>query len=172
MPTVFLAIDGAAKGNPGAAGIGVVICDEEGRALLEMGEYIGETTNNVAEYTALIRGLEEASKLRATSIVIQTDSQLLERQIRGIYRVKSPHLAELYQRAIGLLVGFDDAKMGHVPREQNARADKLASESAKRRANCSGRSLRGKTGSAGKLDKPAGDGHPPPRRQPRLPGLD
>lgn len=172
MASVLLAIDGAAKGNPGAAGIGVVICNEAGGTLLEMGEYIGEATNNVAEYTALIRGLEEAQKLGATSVVIQTDSELLDRQIRGIYRVKSPHLAELYQRAIGLLMRFDEAKMGHVRREQNSRADKLASESAKRRANSSGRSPRNEAGSKGTADKGSSKERLAPRRQPRLPGMD
>jgi ribonuclease HI len=160
--SVQLAIDGASRGNPGAAGIGVVICDEAGHSLLEMGEYIGETTNNVAEYTALVRGLEEARKLGATSIVIQTDSELLARQIRGVYRVKSPNLVDLYQDAISLLGQFDEAKIGHVPREENTRADKLASESARRRTNCNGTVA--KSG-------PRTIGQQGARRQPRLPGM-
>jgi len=137
MTSFSIAIDGASKGNPGAAGIGVVLCDDAGNLILEISEYIGETTNNVAEYTALIRGLEEALKLGAESIRISTDSELLARQIAGIYKVKSPHLAEIYQKAKSLLSQFKDAKIRHVLRGNNAHADKLASEAAQKGAKAS-----------------------------------
>jgi ribonuclease HI len=135
MTSFALAVDGAAKGNPGAAGIGIVLYDENGEIVRQIGEYIGEATNNVAEYTALIRGLEEALSLGAASLRINTDSELLARQIAGVYKVKSPHLAELYLKAKSLLAKIPDAKIQHVPREQNATADKLASEAASKRAN-------------------------------------
>ncbi len=130
-----MAIDGAARGNPGPAGIGVVIYDENDNVIREVGEYIGHTTNNVAEYTALIRGLEESLKLGAKSIVIQTDSELLARQITGVYKVKAPHLIELFSAARSLLIKFADAKIGHVYRNENTHADKLASEAAHRKAD-------------------------------------
>jgi ribonuclease HI len=135
MTSFVIHVDGASRGNPGAAGIGVVVCDESGKVVREIGEYIGQTTNNVAEYTALIRGLEEVLRLGGKSIMIHTDSELLARQIAGIYRVRAPHLAELYSRARALLSKFPDAKIGHVPREHNAHADRLASDAARRRAD-------------------------------------
>lgn len=141
MSSFALAVDGAAKGNPGAAGIGVVLYDEDGEIVRQIGEYIGEATNNVAEYSALIRGLQEALTLGATSLRIQTDSELLARQIAGVYKVKSPHLAELFYQAKTLLAKIPDAKIKHVPREQNSAADKLASEAASKRANVSGQAV-------------------------------
>lgn len=135
MKYLTIAVDGASKGNPGAAGIGVVVYNEAGEVVKEIGEYIGMTTNNVAEYTGLIRGLEEALKLGAESIRIQTDSELLVKQIAGIYKVKAPHLAEMYHEARLLLSKFQDAQIGHVPRGQNAHADRLASDAARRRAD-------------------------------------
>jgi ribonuclease HI len=132
MSTFTLAIDGASRGNPGAAGIGVVVYDQSGKVVREVSEYIGRTTNNVAEYTALIRGLEEALRLGAKTIRVQTDSELLARQMSGTYRVKSPHLLPLYERVRSLLARFQDARIAHVSREQNAQADKLAGEAARR----------------------------------------
>lgn len=135
MRSVTMAVDGASRGNPGAAGIGVVIYDENGTVLKEIGEYIGITTNNVAEYKALIRGLEESLKLGATSITIQTDSELLAKQIAGVYRVKAPHLAELFAQARAHFVKFKEARIGHVYRNENAHADRLASDAARRKAD-------------------------------------
>jgi ribonuclease HI len=132
---LLISIDGASRGNPGPGGIGVVIYNGAGEVIREVGEYIGETTNNVAEYTALIRGLEESLKLGGTSIRIQTDSELLARQISGVYRVRSAHLAEYYYKARGLLAKFKDAQIAHVPRKDNAHADRLASDAARRRAD-------------------------------------
>lgn len=135
MSEFTIAVDGASKGNPGAAGIGVVVYNKYEEVVQEVSEYIGEATNNVAEYSALIRGLEEALELGATSIRIRTDSELMTKQIAGQYRVKSEHLSELYQQARVLLARFKDAKIGHVPREENKHADKLASDAASRRNN-------------------------------------
>ena len=121
-----LFIDGASRGNPGPAGLGVVIMDGRHRVVAEVGEYLGETTNNVAEYRALLRGLREAREHGATEIEVFADSDLLVRQIGGSYRVKSPHLATLHSEAIGLLRGFPKWRVAHVPRGQNAAADAVA----------------------------------------------
>ena len=125
-------IDGASLGNPGAAGIGVVLSDEAGNVLKEISEYIGETTNNVAEYTALLRGLEEALALGARSAQVISDSQLLVCQLDGRYKIKAPHLRRLNETARALMAKFRQVSISHVPREQNAHADRLASQAAER----------------------------------------
>lgn len=118
--------DGAARGNPGPAGAGAIVVDEEGAVLAEVAEGLGETTNNVAEYTAVIRGLEEAKRLGAHEVLLRSDSQLLINQLTGRYRVKAPHLQPLHRRVRALLVGFAKVDLEHVPRERNAEADRLA----------------------------------------------
>ena len=123
---VSMHTDGAARGNPGQAGLGVVISAQDGRRLLELSEYLGSTTNNIAEYRALIRGLEEAKNLGAKEVEAFTDSELVARQISGQYKVKSPGLLPLFQKAKVLLGGFSSAKVTHVRREYNKEADKLA----------------------------------------------
>ena len=128
----ILAVDGAAKGNPGPAGIGVVISDESGKVLKEIGSHIGRATNNFAEYTALIRGLSEVREMGFSEVAVYTDSELMQRQIAGRYKVKSPGLQPLYQSAVDLIHGFDDASVYHVPREKNKAADNLASAAAER----------------------------------------
>lgn len=128
MSKVVLYMDGASKGNPGDAGIGVVISDDGGNVLKELAEYIGKATNNAAEYTALIRGLQESIKLDATSVEINTDSELLARQLAGVYKVKSDNLKPLYAQAMALLKTFSSAKISHMKRELNKRADELANE--------------------------------------------
>lgn len=120
--------DGASKGNPGDAGIGIVICDTQGKVLREVSDYIGVTTNNVAEYSALIRALHEAADLGATQIEIRTDSELLARQLSGIYKVKSANLKPLHERVTSMLQAFDQVSVFHVVRERNKRADQLANE--------------------------------------------
>jgi ribonuclease HI len=126
-----LFVDGAARGNPGPAGIGVVV--QEGDTLLkEIGDPLGIATNNVAEYTALIRALEAARDLGADAVSVFTDSELMERQLRGIYRVRTPHLLPLYQRALELLRGFRETSVKHIPREKNRHADYLSNLGADR----------------------------------------
>ncbi|MDO8588553.1 MAG: ribonuclease HI family protein [Armatimonadota bacterium] len=132
MEKLILHIDGASKGNPGAAGIGVVLSDGSGHVLREISEYIGNTTNNVAEYTALLRGLEEALALGARSAQVMTDSQLLAFQLDGRYKIKAPHLRRLNEAAKALMAKFRRVSVSHVPREQNAAADRLASRAAER----------------------------------------
>jgi ribonuclease HI len=119
-------VDGAARGNPGPAGIGVVIADGSGSVVKEIAEPLGRTTNNVAEYTAMIRALEEARSLTCSSIRVFTDSELMARQLNGVYTVKAAHLIPLFQRARALLAQFDAASVTHVRRELNRRADALS----------------------------------------------
>jgi ribonuclease HI len=117
--------DGAARGNPGRAAIGVVVL-KGGVPVREIGETIGETTNNIAEYRALLRGLEEARALGARTVRICSDSELVVRQLSGQYKVRSEHLAPLHRQAISRMRKFDRVSVVHVPREQNQGADALA----------------------------------------------
>lgn len=123
-----LFVDGAARGNPGPAAIGIMMQDGRGRKVAELGEYLGEATNNVAEYRALIRALREARSRGANEIEIRTDSDLLVRQIKGEYRVKSPHLTPLHQEAVQALETFRRWSIAHIPRGANAAADALANK--------------------------------------------
>ena len=124
-------IDGASKGNPGHSGVGIVIL-REGKVLKNISGYIGRATNNVAEYTALIYALEEALLLKAKSLKINTDSQLLARQLNKIYKVKHSGLIDLYNRAVHLLTGFEKVLICHIGREENSSADKLATQAIKK----------------------------------------
>ncbi len=123
---VFVYSDGASRGNPGAAGIGVVITDSRGHVLFEEGEPIGRQTNNVAEYAAAIRGLQRAIEMKAQDVTLRADSELLVRQINGEYRVKNPALAAKHQELLDLCRRFPSFRAEYVPREQNSRADELA----------------------------------------------
>jgi len=125
---VYLYIDGGSRGNPGPAGIGVVIMDVSNRKLKELYKYIGEATNNVAEYSALIYGLEEVRALAAEEAVIHMDSELVVRQISGIYKVKSPDIKPLFEKATELLKGFSSFEIKHIERAKNKDADKLANK--------------------------------------------
>jgi ribonuclease HI len=119
-------IDGAARGNPGPAAIGVLIVDHTGKTVHEHGERIGQTTNNVAEYRALIRALELVQDLGAKSIKVRSDSELLAKQMNGLYRVKNEQLLPLYMEARQMCQNFASVEIVHVPRGQNRRADQLA----------------------------------------------
>ena len=118
-------VDGGSRGNPGPAGIGVVVTEPGGAVLDEIAEAIGIATNNVAEYRALLRGLERARELGATEIEVVNDSELVARQLSGRYRVKHPAMRPLYLEAMAALRGFDRWKVRTVPRELNASADAL-----------------------------------------------
>jgi len=124
-------IDGASKGNPGESGVGVVVY-HNGALIKNISSYIGCATNNVAEYTALIFALEEALLLKANSLMINTDSQLLARQLNKIYKVKNEGILNLYNRAVHLLSGFEKVVINHIEREKNTLADKLATEAVKK----------------------------------------
>ncbi len=130
---LILFIDGACKGNPGSAGIGVLVTDSDGATLAEIGEGIGQTTNNVAEYKALIRGLEEAKTRGAARVTVHTDSQLMARQMEGRYKINAPHLKALQVEAQALCRLFPGGvTLTHILREGNARADELANLGARR----------------------------------------
>ena len=123
---VIVACDGASRGNPGPAGIGVQITDASGAVVAEIAEGLGETTNNVAEYTAAIEGLKKAHELGATRVLLRSDSQLLINQLTGRYRVKTPHLQPLHRRVRELGARFETIEYEHVRRERNTEADRLA----------------------------------------------
>ena len=125
-PAVIVACDGAARGNPGPAGIGVQIVDDDGVVVAEIAEGIGETTNNVAEYTAAIEGLTMARDLGATEVILRSDSRLLIEQLAGRFRVKNPTLQTLHKEARARLASFERFKLEHVRRELNKEADRLA----------------------------------------------
>jgi len=106
----------------------VQITDEGGAVVAEIAEGLGETTNNVAEYTAVIEGLKRAAELGATDVLLRSDSQLLINQLSGRYRVKTPHLVPLHGKVRAQARGFDRIRFEHVPRERNREADRLANE--------------------------------------------
>lgn len=121
-------MDGASRGNPGPAAVGAVIKDEEGRLHSSISKRIGITTNNQAEYTALITALEKAISLGANRVEVKVDSELVVKQIKGIYRVKNAALKPLYQKAKQLQSTLASFTITHIPREQNSEADGLANE--------------------------------------------
>lgn len=120
--------DGGARGNPGPAGIGAVICDEGGKIIGRHKQYIGEATNNVAEYKALILALAEAAKLGADQLDVAMDSELIVRQMNGQYKIKQPTLKSLAQEVLKLRNQFKNVAFRHVPREQNKEADRLVNQ--------------------------------------------
>lgn len=121
-------IDGGARGNPGLAGYGVVLQDARGRTLQTLSRPLGKATNNVAEYRALLAALEYAVGKHVRRLKILCDSELVVRQMQGRYRVLSPDLKPLYQRARELAGGLERFAIEHVPREENSLADRLANE--------------------------------------------
>jgi ribonuclease HI len=123
---ITLEFDGGSRGNPGPAGIGVVLRAADGTALVTLGRFIGRATNNVAEYRALITALEQARQVGARKIQIRGDSELVIKQMRGEYRVKHPDLQPLYQEAQDLVRQFELLSIEHNYRHKNALADKLA----------------------------------------------
>ncbi len=120
--------DGGSRGNPGPAASGAVLYDEAGNVVREVGTFLGVTTNNVAEWTGLITGLEAARDLGANEIVVRLDSELVVKQLSGAYRVKHPNLIPLHAKAKTLLRSFARADIGHVPRKANAAADALVNQ--------------------------------------------
>jgi len=121
-------VDGAARGNPGNAGIGGIVSDGDDNELLSFSEYIGETTNNVAEYSALIFGLKKLAQFKSSSIIIYSDSELLVQQLNGFFKVKNAGLKPLFEQARRLLSKYTGVTIYHVPREANKEADKLANQ--------------------------------------------
>lgn len=133
--SLVLHVDGGARGNPGPAAIGVVISDQAGRTVDELAERIGVATNNVAEYRALLRGLERAAELGAVEVEVVNDSELVAKQVTGIYKVKHPAMAPLHAEALASLARFDRWRIRSVPRAQNAGADALVNRALDAAAN-------------------------------------
>ena len=123
--TAVLSVDGAARGNPGQAGAGMVLQTTDG-SIHRFGEYLGEATNNVAEYRALLNGMQKAAQLGIRELLVRSDSELIVKQLNGQYKVKSPHLQDLYFTAIKAISSFDKITFTHVPREENRDADRMA----------------------------------------------
>ncbi len=133
---VVMNIDGGSRGNPGPAGAGIVIrAADDDTVLFTGGEFLGRQTNNAAEYAALLAGLKVADKLGAGEVKVLSDSELLVRQMTGRYRVKNPNLKKLHEQAQGLLGRFSRCSFGHVPREKNIDADRLANQAMNLKAN-------------------------------------
>jgi ribonuclease HI len=118
--------DGAARGNPGPAGAGAVIISPEGHIVAKVGKYLGETTNNVAEYTGLILGLKRAKAMGLRELEVLADSELLVKQLAGEYQVKADHLRPLHDEAQALIKGFEIIEIRHIPREENTAADEMS----------------------------------------------
>lgn len=132
--SAILWTDGASRGNPGPAGIGVVLKTTSGEVLATEARYLGQATNNVAEYRALLLGLETALERGVTHLEVRADSELLIRQLLGKYRVRNEGLKPLFRSAHELLRRFESFQLVHVRREQNAEADRLANEGIRQRA--------------------------------------
>jgi ribonuclease HI len=125
---VIVHCDGAARGNPGPAGVGVRITDEDGSLLAEIARGLGVATNNQAEYTAVLEGLRRARELGATDVLLRSDSRLLVEQLAGRFRVKNPALQRLHRQVRDVAATFARIRYEHVPRERNVEADRLANQ--------------------------------------------
>jgi ribonuclease HI len=128
MSRLTVNVDGGARGNPGPAAIGVVVRNGGGEVLEEVGEPIGEATNNVAEYRALLRGIELAAAHGATDLELVGDSELVVRQVEGRYKVKNAGMKQLHEQVKRALRDFDSWSIRHVRRAENADADRLVNE--------------------------------------------
>jgi ribonuclease HI len=126
-------IDGASRGNPGSAGAGIWIANGEGKKISELSRFLGHKTNNQAEYWALLLGLREAKRLGGRTLQIFTDSELVERQIKGVYRVRDLNLKDLHKAVLQNLKTFASFEIQAIPREENKEADRLANQAIQRR---------------------------------------
>jgi ribonuclease HI len=133
--TLILEFDGGSRGNPGPAGIGAVVRANDGTPIVTLGKFIGRATNNVAEYRALITAMREAQRLGASSVVIRGDSELIIKQMTGVYRVKSPDMRALYDEAQQVIRNFKSASFQHNLRHKNELADKLANTAMDRQGD-------------------------------------
>ena len=129
---ITASVDGGARGNPGPAGYGVYIRDANGAAIAQLSDYLGHKTNNFAEYSALLAALEYAVANGHRALKVISDSELMVRQMNGQYKVTSPDLKPLYEKARSLVRQLDKFTIQHVLREQNRQADKLANEAMDR----------------------------------------
>lgn len=134
---LFIYTDGACRGNPGEGGIGVVIKDDEGNTIKKISRYIGKTTNNIAEYTALLSALKAIKDYTPDCIKIHSDSELLVNQMGGRYSVKNLALYKLYSKALVLIDKYSRVEFEHIPRHENKEADFLANNAIDRRLKTS-----------------------------------
>ena len=125
---VYIYTDGGSRGNPGPSGIGVVILDSNKTKIKEVFKYIGEATNNVAEYSALVCGLQEAHSIGATDLTIYIDSELLVKQLNGEYKVKDANMRTLFEKSLVELKNFSSFEVKHIERRMNKEADKLVNK--------------------------------------------
>jgi len=125
---IYLYVDGAARGNPGPAGIGAVLFDENKKRIKDFYKFLGNATNNIAEYNALIYGLQEALAIGAKEVVVNLDSELVVLQLKGEYRVKNSKLKPLFEQVVHMLDKLDKIEVKHIDRKENKEADKLANK--------------------------------------------
>ncbi len=134
MQKLIIYVDGGARGNPGPAALGVVFCDEKGKVLKKYSQCIGKASNNEAEYQGLIFALKKAKsllgkeKIKKIPIEIRSDSELLIKQMRGEYKIKTPRIQSLFLTAWNLKIDFKNLKFSLIPREENKEADRLLNE--------------------------------------------
>lgn len=128
MDSVIIHTDGGARGNPGPAGIGVVFFGQDRKIIREFKAYIGEATNNVAEYKALVLALEQAHKFGFKDLQVNMDSELIVRQMQGVYKIKEPALQVLAKQVLALTNHFNKISYRHVAREKNKEADRLVNQ--------------------------------------------
>ena len=128
MSKFIIFTDGGARGNPGPAGIGAVLYDENKKIVAEISQYLGETTNNQAEYKALIAALKEAKRLKAEELTCYLDSELVVKQLNREYKIKNKDLAPLFLEVYNLSLSFKKISFIHIPREKNTVADSLANK--------------------------------------------
>ena len=147
-----LEFDGGSRGNPGPAALGVVVRAADGTPLVTVGRYVGVATNNVAEYRALVTGLQKARELGAKRLRVRGDSELVVKQMKGEYRVKHPDLRPLYEQAQELAAGFEEFTIAHNYREKNTLADQLVNLALDRKREVTEAEAEG---SAGAVDAPS-----------------
>jgi len=135
--SVQASIDGASLGNPGPAGIGVVLTDSRGSPIVQLSKYLGETTNNVAEYLALLYALQEAQRRGIRRLTVKTDSELLAKQLNGDYKVRDNTLRLFHDLARQWMQAFEQCLVEHISRTQNTQADRLASDAVESRFDTS-----------------------------------
>ncbi|RLG08440.1 MAG: ribonuclease H [Thaumarchaeota archaeon] len=128
MKALKIFFDGSSHGNPGPSGIGIIILDELGRILVKFSKFIGFGTNNEAEYHALIEALRRAIHLNAEKIELYSDSELVVKQVKGVYSVKDEKLKRLHLKCVELLKNFKEFEIKYIPRELNVEADRLAND--------------------------------------------
>jgi ribonuclease HI len=150
--TFTLEFDGGSRGNPGPAALGVVVRSADGTPLVTLGRYLGVMTNNVAEYRALVTGLQKARELGAKRLRVRGDSELVVKQMKGEYRVKHPDLRPLYEQARDLAAQFDELAIEHNYREKNTLADRLVNLALDRKREVT---EAGEDGSGGIIDAPS-----------------